>query len=105
MCITAGTAGDFNQGGRKDSWLKAKGKAHFYAAMALTSGDSFETTDYTVQLAQSETVRVSGLLQGAEVQGLEVCTDPGVHVQASVQKGERKPAASCSVEGPAHEQR
>lgn len=83
MCITAGTAGDFNQGGRKDSWVKAKGKACFYAVMALTtSGDSCETTDCTVQPAQSETMRVSGLLQGAEVQGLEVCTDPGVHVQA-----------------------
>ena len=27
VCITAGTAGDFNQGGRKDSWVQEKGKA------------------------------------------------------------------------------
>lgn len=28
-CITAGTAGDFIQGGRKNSWVKAKGRAAY----------------------------------------------------------------------------
>lgn len=29
VCITGGTAENFNQEGRKDSWVKAKGKAAY----------------------------------------------------------------------------
>lgn len=59
---------------------------------------SFEGTDHIAQPAQSETVRVSGLLWGAEVQGLEVCTDPGAHVGTGRKRGEsRQPAAVWKV--------
>lgn len=102
MCITARTAGDFNQGGRKDSWVKAKGKAaHAFTQRRLWQQLETLIWDHRLHSATGPKRNSEGFCPSlgsrtARVLHWPRCTHAGVNTGRKWEES-RQPAAAWKV--------